>query len=328
MQTNNPVLSRYDKADAPGFAYTEGRSAFAQASGQAPTATPTQSTSQPATQPAGVPPTNDDTSFQTVTAGGGVRVTLNDVVVKSAIMFGLVVAFAFVGWNLITAVPALMLPIFIGALVLGFVNALKKTVSPALMIVFAVVEGLMLGGISNWYNSYAVVNGWDGIVLQAVVATMTTFGVMLTLYLTGVIKVTKRFTQILMVAAVSYLVLAMASLVASFMGVGGGWGFYGVDGIRHLDLTGRRRHRLVLLGAGLRGDQAGRRNGATGAGVLADGLRAAGHLGVDLPGVPAALRDPFGPRVATARRYGKDRRSSVNTSATAASSDAAVVVSR
>jgi len=231
MQTNNPVLSRYDKADAPGFAYTEGRSAFAQASGQAPTATPTQSTSQPATQPAGVPPTNDDTAFQTVTAGGGVRVTLNDVVVKSAIMFGLVVAFAFVGWNLITAVPALMLPIFIGALVLGFVNALKKTVSPALMIVFAVVEGLMLGGISNWYNSYAVVNGWDGIVLQAVVATMTTFGVMLTLYLTGVIKVTKRFTQILMVAAVSYLVLAMASLVASFMGVGGGWGFYGVDGI-------------------------------------------------------------------------------------------------
>ena len=34
-----------------------------------------------------------------------------------------------------------------------------------------------------------------------------------------------------MVAAVSYLVLALASLVASMFGVGGGWGFYGVDGI-------------------------------------------------------------------------------------------------
>ncbi|HEV8025426.1 MAG TPA: hypothetical protein VGP37_11140, partial [Candidatus Nanopelagicales bacterium] len=94
MQTNNPVLSRYEKADAPGFAYQEGRSAFAEASGQAPTA----AASQPATQAAGVPPTKDDTAFQTVTAGGGVRVTLNDVVMKSAIMFGLVVAFAFVGW--------------------------------------------------------------------------------------------------------------------------------------------------------------------------------------------------------------------------------------
>ena len=228
MQTNNPVLSRYEKADAPGFAYAEGRSAFAQAAGEAPSAVPAP---QPASQPAGAPPTDDDVRFQTITAGGGVRVTLNDVVVKSAIMFGLVVVFAFVGWNLIAAAPGLMFPVFIAAIALGFVNALKKNVSPALMVIFAVAEGLMLGGISNWYNSYAVVNGWDGIVLQAVVATMTTFGVMLTLYLTGVIKVTKRFTQVLMVAAVSYIVLALASLVAAMFGVGGGWGFYGVDGI-------------------------------------------------------------------------------------------------
>ncbi len=198
MQTNNPVLSRYEKADAPGFAYDEGRSAYTQASGQAPTATPaapsTQSTATP--DASGTPPTSTDAEFQAVTAGGGVRVTLNDVVVKSAIMFGLVVLFAFIGWNV------------------------------------AVAEGLMLGGISNWYNSYAVANGWDsGIVIQAVVATMTTFGVMLTLYLTGIIKVTKRFTQVLMVAAVSYIVLALASFVAAIFGVGGGWGFYGVGGL-------------------------------------------------------------------------------------------------
>jgi uncharacterized YccA/Bax inhibitor family protein len=124
-----------------------------------------------------------------------------------------------------------MLPALIIATVLGLVNAVKKNVSPALMIIFAVFEGLMLGGISNFYNAYASGNGWDGVVLQAVVATMTTFGVMLLLYLTGVIKVTKRFTQILLVAGVSYLVLALASMVASFFGVGGGWGFYGVDGI-------------------------------------------------------------------------------------------------
>lgn len=234
MQTNNPVLSRYEKADAPGFAYTEGRTAFAQASGEAPTATPAPS-AQPSTQPSsqqmGVPPTGTDAQFQTITAGGGLRVTFNDVIVKSAIMFGLVVAFAFVGWNLIGAAPGLLLPIFVVAIALAFVNALKKSVSPALMIIFAVAEGLMLGGISTWYNTYAVINGWDGIVLQAVVATMTTFGVMLTLYLTGVIKVTKRFTRVLMVAAVSYIVLALASLVAAMFGVGGGWGFYGVDGI-------------------------------------------------------------------------------------------------
>jgi uncharacterized YccA/Bax inhibitor family protein len=223
MQSNNPVLTRYEKK--PTGYYEEGRAAFAAASGQAPTAT-----AQAPTAPAGTPPSTPE-DFATITAAGGLRVTLNDVVVKCAIMFAIVVATAFVGWNLIGAMPVMMLPALVIATVLGIVNAVKKNVSPALMIIFAVFEGLMLGGISNFYNAYASGNGWDGVVLQAVVATMTTFGVMLILYMTGVIKVTKRFTQILLVAGVSYLVLALASMVASFFGVGGGWGFYGVDGI-------------------------------------------------------------------------------------------------
>lgn len=224
MQSNNPVLSRYEKK--PTGYYEEGRAAFAAASGQAPTAP----TAQVSTAPAGTPPLSTD-EFSTITAAGGLRVTLNDVVVKCAIMFAIVVATAFVGWNLIGAMPVMMLPALVIATVLGIVNAVKKNVSPVLMITFAVFEGLMLGGISNFYNAYASGNGWDGVVLQAVVATMTTFGVMLLLYMTGVIKVTKRFTQILLIAGVSYLVLSLASVVASFFGVGGGWGFYGVDGI-------------------------------------------------------------------------------------------------
>lgn len=225
MQSNNPILTRYEKKPA-GFAYEEGRSAFLSASGQAPTATAAPASPAPAQTP---PIGTDD--FATVTAAGGLRVTLNDVVVKTAIMFAILVAFAFVGWNVIGATPGLLLPALIVAMVLGFVNALKKNVSPALMVIFAVAEGFMLGGISQFYNLYAQGNGWDGVVLQAVVATMTTFGVMLVLYLTGVIKVTKKFTQMLLVAAVSYLVLGLASLVAAMFGVGGGWGFYGVDGI-------------------------------------------------------------------------------------------------
>jgi uncharacterized YccA/Bax inhibitor family protein len=228
MQSNNPVLNRYEpKPGTPGFAYDEGRTAYTAASGQAPA----QVSPRVETAPTGAPPAGTDEQFEVITAAGGLRVTLNDVVIKTTILFAVVVVFAFVGWNVIAAMPAMLLPVLIVATVLGFVNALKKQVSPALMLIFAVAEGLMLGGISNFYNAYASGNGWDGIVIQAVVATMTTFGVMLTLYLTGVIKVTKRFTQILMVAAVSYLVLGLASLVASFMGVGGGWGFYGVDGI-------------------------------------------------------------------------------------------------
>lgn len=224
MQSNNPVLTRYEKKPT-GF-YEEGRSAYQAASGAAPTAT----VSAPQTAPASTPP-QAPADFATITAAGGLRVTLNDVVVKTAIMFAVLVVFAIIGWNVIAAAPALLLPVMIVGLVLGIVNAVKKEVVPALMVLYAAVQGLLLGGISNWYSMYASGNGWDDIVLQAVVATMTTFGVMLALYLTGVIKVTKRFTQMLLVAGVSYLVLGIASLIAAIFGVGGGWGFYGVDGI-------------------------------------------------------------------------------------------------
>lgn len=213
MQSNNPVLSRYEKADGSGFAYGEGKTAYAQA----------------ATGGAGSIDTNE--AFAQVTAAGGLRLTLNDVIVKTALVFAITVVFAFVGWNTVDSMPWLMWAALIGGLVVGLVNSFMKKVSPPLVMLYAVLQGVMLGGISNWYNQLAVSQNYGGIVLQAVVATMTTFGVMLALYITGVVKVTKRFQSILLVAGVAYLLLGLASLVAAMFGVGGGWGFYGVGGL-------------------------------------------------------------------------------------------------
>jgi uncharacterized YccA/Bax inhibitor family protein len=58
--------------------------------------------------------------------------------------------------------------------------------------------------------------------MTAVVATMTTFGVMLTLYLTGVIKVTKKFQSIMLVALVSYLILGIGNLIWALVSDSGG----------------------------------------------------------------------------------------------------------
>ena len=219
MQSNNPVLARYEKKPGEaGFAFDEGRTAYASASGATPVAT----------APVGAPPVDTNAEFQAITAAGGVRVTINDVIVKTMMMFVVVVVFAILGWNLVDAAPIIILPALIVATVLCLVNVFKKRVSPPLIILYAVFEGVFLGAISNIFDQYAQSSDYNGIVLQAVVATMTTFAVMLTLYLTGVVKVTKKFQSILMVAAVSYLVLGLASFIASMFGVGGGWGFYGV----------------------------------------------------------------------------------------------------
>ncbi|MDI1288757.1 MAG: Bax inhibitor-1/YccA family protein, partial [bacterium] len=213
MQSSNPVLTRYEKNDKSGYAYAEGVNAYTQAAA------------------GGAGAADVNTAFQQVTAGGGARLTMNDVIVKCLAVFAVTVVFAVLGWNLVDSMPWVMWVGLLGGLGLGLVNAFKKVPSPPLILLYAVFQGVFLGGISNFYNTLALSNEYQGIVLQAVIATMTTFGVMLTLYLTGIIKVTKKFQSVMMVAVVSYMVLGLASLVAALFGVGGGWGFYGIDGI-------------------------------------------------------------------------------------------------
>ena len=223
MQTANPILARIDReaaarqsAGGPGFAYDEGRSAIAQAQAGAPVASA-------AAGYGTVPP---------VTAAGP-AVTFADVMAKSAILFVLAVIGAVAGWQLANSALGVMVVFgaMIGALALGLVNAFKRQVSPALVVGYGLVSGVMLGAVSNWYNTLALANDYQGLVLQAVLATMTTFGIMLLLYGTGIVKVNSKFVKVMITAMAAYFVIAMASFVGALFGVGGGWGFYGVGTI-------------------------------------------------------------------------------------------------
>jgi uncharacterized YccA/Bax inhibitor family protein len=227
MISANPILSRYDKSakGSSGFAYDEGRQAFASATGTAPSTSPTVTTTPTATPPAGT-----DQQFDLITAGGGARVTMADVIVKTAMLFAVVVFFAVIGWNLASAMPMVAWIGVGAALVLGLVNAFKKKVSPPLIVGYAIASGIMLGSFSMFYNEMALANNYQGLVLQAVIGTMTAFGVMLLLFGTGIIKVTGKFMKVMIGAMVSYLIIAGASFISALFGVGGGWGFYGVSG--------------------------------------------------------------------------------------------------
>lgn len=205
--SNNPVLSRYEQSDQPGFAYEEGRTALAHATGGGATA---------------------DQDFARVTAGGGARITITDVIVKTSFVFAITVVLAIVGWNTYSSAPWLLLVAMVVGLGLGFVNALKQTVSPVLVMLYAVAQGYLLGAISYWYNDYAKSVQYEGLVQQAVIGTMTAFAVMLFLYGTGIVKVTGKFQRVMLVSIVSYALIGLVSLVAAIFGVGGGWGFYGV----------------------------------------------------------------------------------------------------
>ncbi len=207
-QTANPILKRYEKpAKGDGFAYVEGQSAYTQAAGGA---------------------ADIQTQFDTITAGGGARLTFADVVVKSTILFVITVIMAFVGWAVAPGAPAVLWVGLIGALAFGLINAFKKEVSPLLVVLYATFAGLMLGAVSWAYDQLALAQNYEGLVSQAIIGTLTAFGVMLFLYGTGIVKVNGKFMRIFMAAMISYFIIAMASLVGALFGVGGGWGFYGV----------------------------------------------------------------------------------------------------
>ena len=218
MQSSNPILKKYETPSpkGAGFAYQEGKSAYSSA------LTPGE------VAPAAGGPT--DTAFETITAGGGARLTFADVIVKSAILFTITVVMAFIGWALVPSMPFVLWIGLGGSLVFGLVSAFKKEVSPVLVLLYAASAGLMLGSLSWAYNQMALAQDYEGLVGQAVIGTLTAFGVMLFLYGTGIVKVTGKFVKIFMAALISYALIAVASLIGALFGVGGGWGFYGVGG--------------------------------------------------------------------------------------------------
>ena len=119
-----------------------------------------------------------------VTAAGGWAVAANNPAAGSAIWIGGM----------------------IGTLVIGLMIAFKKTLSVPLILLYAVVEGLFMGAVSQFFNEE-----WPGIVGQAVLATLATFAGMFLAYKFGLIKVTAKFRRIMTMMIFGYVIFAIVN---------------------------------------------------------------------------------------------------------------------
>jgi uncharacterized YccA/Bax inhibitor family protein len=158
------------------------------------------------------------------------RLTLDDVVMKTAGLFALVLVGAVVGWQLAPTLGGLLVMGGIAiTLVLGLVIAFKKTISVPLIVLYAAVEGVFVGAVSNVYARVFDEPGtpvFQGIVAQAVLATLSVFAAMLILYTTRVIKVTNKFRRIVTMAVFGYAIFALinfgyAMISGERFGIGG-----------------------------------------------------------------------------------------------------------
>ena len=76
----------------------------------------------------------------------------------------------------------------LGGFVVAMVTIFKKTWAPVTAPIYALLEGLVLGGLSAMFEVR-----YPGIAMEAVGLTFGTLFVMLFLYKSGVIKVTQKF---------------------------------------------------------------------------------------------------------------------------------------
>lgn len=142
------------------------------------------------------------------------RMTLDDVVVRSALVFGVLVAAAGATFTLLKPQQfGIVLLAMIVGLVLGLVNSFKRTPSPALILAYGVFEGVFVGGISKYYEA-----AFNGIVAQAVLGTLAAFATMLVLYRSRRIRVTPKFTRVLIIAVTSYFVFGLVHLLGVMFG--------------------------------------------------------------------------------------------------------------
>jgi uncharacterized YccA/Bax inhibitor family protein len=142
------------------------------------------------------------------------RMTFDDVIVKTAACLGVLVAGAAV--TLLVAQGLAMMLMLVGALggfVLALVNTFKKQPSPALILAYAGLEGLFLGGLTR------VLDGmFPGVGLQAVIGTLSVFAVTLVLFKSGKVRATPKVMRFFMIALIGYAVFALINLVMMWTG--------------------------------------------------------------------------------------------------------------
>jgi len=220
MRSTNPILTR-SEAFQPATSYGQQQGApYAQAPyNQAPYSqapynqAPYKQQGYP--QPGyGVPPTAPPT-------GRTGLMTIDDVIIKTAILFAAMLAVAagiYFGYQAgIIPLGMVMGSAVVGALasfVISMIVAFRRTVSPAFAIIVSLLEGLFVGGISAVFELY-----YPGIVAQAVFGTFCAALVVFAAYKFLRVRVTSTMMRVVFVATIGFAVLALASLVFSLFGV-------------------------------------------------------------------------------------------------------------
>ena len=157
--------------------------------------------------------------------------TIDDVVTKTGITLVVLSAVAVVSYVLVAqgapdyplAMPFTLVGALGGLALVMIAMFGRKQDNPAIVLSYAALEGLFLGAFSfiigNLYS-----NGGPAMIAQAIVGTFGVFFGMLVVYKTGAIRVTPKFTRMIVAGMFGVLALMLLNFGLAIFGVGGGEG--------------------------------------------------------------------------------------------------------
>jgi uncharacterized YccA/Bax inhibitor family protein len=235
MHSSNPVFARSEGFTGRGSSNAHGNVTYPGngSSYQGYGGQPTPGYSDPSTWGTGAP--------QSPTAVDRGRMTIDTVVQKTGITLGIVTVVAAITWFL-TGRPVseagvvdeavasqLMMLWMAGAFVglgLGLVLSFKRTISPGLVIAYAVAEGVFIGAMSKWFETL-----FPGVVMGAVIGTVAAVAGTLAAYKFFNISVSPRFRKFVVAAAFGFVAVTLFDFVLGLFGNAIGFNGFGTLGL-------------------------------------------------------------------------------------------------
>ena len=170
----------------------------------------------------GNPALNDSTfnSFRDGSYESSNAMTISGAATKTMILLGLCFGAAAMTWGMVAgqnmqgAVPWMIGGVVAG-LIFGLATSFKPTWAPVTAPLYALAEGLFLGGLSAMYEAQ-----FHGIVFQALLATFGTTFSLLIAYQFGIIKATENFKLGVFAATGGIALMYLAMMLMGWLGIG------------------------------------------------------------------------------------------------------------
>jgi len=151
-------------------------------------------------------------TFNNLKSTTGEVMTLDGTVNKTAISLAILLFAAYYTYS--NAIMDYVLIGLIGGFIVALVTVFKKEWSPITVPIYAVLEGLYLGGVSKMFGNMFE----PGIVPQAICLTLGILIALLFAYKTKIIKVTENFKLGVFAATAGILVVYLISVLMSAFG--------------------------------------------------------------------------------------------------------------